>query len=546
MTVRKLILRCLYISLAVHAVFFIYSTRLKILTAYQQMIQQTPFFQVKKLKTPGNALTASDKGDKTGASIKFTDAKPNDALMSYVQQNSQKKEKDRLDVDDPGLTPRQINDVSVSKNPTQVPSLSADSVKAAAARSTRPELLRVISLRGATAMVSSQDVAQLPEVPEMFREKMPGFTPGSAAGNPLGWGQGLGSTDNYQPFVGRSGPVGSLQEFLISDLSKYTDPKTSETYFRIAVRVGKDALAVPVRPKEIIYLVDCSLSIGEDRLAGFLDGLLYGLKHFNKNDRFNLIAFQDKIVYFKEESVPVNAENMKQAVKFVNQLSSGKKTDTYNALYKSIAQDTKIIPSYIVLLTDGRPTQGVIDSRKLINEISAKNKGRIPIFAFSGGSWVNRYLLDFIAYKNRGWTEYAYRTNQVSAAFAEMVDKIRDPVLINVRFYVSGVDDADVFPKMLPDFFRGAEFTIFGRSRGEDKIVLQLLGDLGGKKREFMIEGDLRQARKGDAAIARHWAFNKIYHLIAQLEHDKANPDISKQIHALSARYKIETPYPDL
>ncbi|MFC1808166.1 hypothetical protein ACFL0T_07390 [Candidatus Omnitrophota bacterium] len=171
------------------------------------------------------------------------------------------------------------------------------------------------------------------------------------------------------------------------------------------------------------------------------------------------------------------------------------------------------------------------------------NNGKRPIFAFSGGSRVNRYFLDFISYKNRGWTEYAYHNYKIAKHIANMYEKIKDPLLLNLRYRASGINSEDIVPKALPDFFKNAEFALFGRYKDENEFSLQLLGDLNEQTNEFIVVGSLKDASKGSVDIAKGWAFNKIYYLIGLLEYDKDNKDIIDEINSLSERFGIETPY---
>ena len=230
-------------------------------------------------------------------------------------------------------------------------------------------------------------------------------------------------------------------------------------------------------------------------------------------------------------------------MRFVEALTAGEKTDAYTALYKTIQEKHLRRPSYLIFLSDGRPTKGVVDSRRLINEVSALNQGKVVIFSFSGGTRVNRYLLDFLAYKNRGWAEYSYRTHLIGETLAQFYDKIRDPILLNPRYYVSGLDQENIYPKILPDFFRNTEFTLYGRYTDATTFSLQVLGDRNGKTREFFMKGSLADAKEGGEDIARGWAFNKIYHLISQLRYGGDNSKIIAEIRTLSRKFHIKTPY---
>jgi Ca-activated chloride channel family protein len=124
-----------------------------------------------------------------------------------------------------------------------------------------------------------------------------------------------------------------------------------------------------------------------------------------------------------------------------------------------------------------------------------------------------------------------------------MYDEIKDPLLLNVRYYVSGLDDKQIFPQTMPDFFKGSQFVIYGKYTDEDKFAIQIRGDMVSDKKEFIVSAALRDAVKGDRKIARDWAFHKIYYLIGQLKYSENNEELIEAINDLCNRFHIITPY---
>jgi uncharacterized protein YegL len=513
-----------------------------ILSAYQQLLKERPLFRLRKEPSIVSKGKASREQEKTQVeALRFAEPSIVEDINQFInlQRDITSKEPTRVTED------RQTEIVPVA---TQTPELKSPKALSATAKSTRnlrQNLIKTVTVEASKSSINLDTLVRNETMPDIFEDKMPGFTPAMVGGMPMRVDAG----DKYKvertftPLVSRRSKVGSLKEYLLTEITTYEEKKTGERFFKISLRTGKDAAALKARPKEVVFLLDCSKSIEDERLKGFQEGIEYAIKNLNPADRFNVIAFKDGIIRFKESPVPVNKENIAQAIKFTNSFVPGKKTDTYNALYKAIDIDSPFSPSYVMILSDGRPTQGIVDSGKLIREISDENKGKISIFAYSGGSWVNRYLLDFISYKNRGWSEYSYRTHFIADNFKNMYKKIRNPVLVNIRFHVSGVKDNDVFPKMLPDFFRDAEFTLYGRYEKGEPLVLQLLGDLENETHEFIVEANLDEAKPGDNSIAYNWALNKIYYLIGLLQNDENNAQIIQRIKELSQKFSIETPY---
>ena len=381
-------------------------------------------------------------------------------------------------------------------------------------------------------------------------EGMPGFTPmGSGGGGGGGTGNGSpgGFSDGVDRGVGESrlniSKYGALDEFMDVQVFKYQDPSNSQKYYMIKILAKKDAKVFRVMPKEILFTIDCSLSIRQDRLEEVQRGITYCLNHLNAGDLFNIVSFKDNTTFFSKNSVPATPENIKEAQRFVSGLTSNQQTDVY-AAFKSIVQlPLNRTPSNVILISDGRPTYGMVDSRELINAVTRLNKKTRPVFAFSGGAKVNRYLLDFIAYQNRAWSQYIKNIAGVHKGLGEFYDKIKDPLFLNLRYRLSHLNEDEVFPKSLPDFYRNAEFTLYGTYKDEDSFSMQLLGDVDGKTKELIFSRSLKDAQTGNADIMKGYAFNKIYYLISRLTSEGNDPKLLQEINALSNRYGITTPY---
>ncbi len=330
---------------------------------------------------------------------------------------------------------------------------------------------------------------------------------------------------------------------LTYQLFKYRDPVSGQKYFKLSVKVRDATINFPVIPKEIIYLVDASGSIGMARLSQFEKGLIYSLKHLNPDDRFNILVFKDKTIPLSPTSLSNDPDNIKDAIDFLHDLKSWSTTDIYDALRASIDSKDPFVPSYRVFMSDGFPTKGIIDTRQVINAISRINDNKVSIFTFGGGADVDPYMLDFIAFKNRGWSTVVDRDFFIGREFNRFYNEIKDPLLLNVRYYVSGLNEKQIFPQTMPDFFKGSQFVIFGRYTGENKFAVQIRGDMVNEKKEFIVTASMKDALAGDKQIAHDWAFHKVYYLIGQLKYNENNENLINAINDLCAKFHIITPY---
>jgi hypothetical protein len=102
-----------------------------------------------------------------------------------------------------------------------------------------------------------------------------------------------------------------------------------------------------------------------------------------------------------------------------------------------------------------------------------------------------------------------------------------------------------VFPKEIPDFYRGRAVTVYGRFDPEkDKdFSMRLTGAAGNRRKELVFRADLSKASSGDKQIARNWAFQKIYYLIGEICRVGEKPELLDEVRRLSGEYGIKTSY---
>ena len=540
------ILSSVGISVLIHCLFFAGATKVMFTSAVQEPTREKRNFRIKKLHTmlPEKRSFHARQVDYTER-IQFE--KP--AKLELTEENletfeiaKQKTKVQTFNEKIDSLHDSRLNDYTENAD-KKFKDFSA--LKKEPPPEDGSSIIELSQVKGQNMAVAPDQVIDEDLPTEEFEGKMPGFTP---KWNPMVTNIEAVDAENfterkYQPLISKKSKFTDLKEYLISEILTYEDPKTNEKYFQINMKVGKDSDELKTIPKEIVFLIDCSKSTTEKRFRQFKQGLEHSLKNLNPDDKFNIIAFKKFSVEFQPESVSPTEENVQNALLFVDDLTLGTRTDANSALLKSIEKPVMMNPSYVIFLSDGFPTQGVTEPRKIIHKVSETNNSRRSIFGFSGGMNVNRYFLDFVTYKNRGWSEYSYRSHQIGQYLANMYEKLKDPLLVNVRYHASGLNENEIYPKLLPDFFRNIEFSLFGRYEDDDEFVLQMVGDVEGEVTEYLIESALSQAAKGDESIAKNWAFNKIYELISQIKDDQDNSQLIEQIEKLSKRYKIKTPY---
>jgi len=336
----------------------------------------------------------------------------------------------------------------------------------------------------------------------------------------------------------------ALDDLLRARLYTYRLPDEDEGFFMVVIEPKRDREKFEVIPKDIIFVVDSSKSIIQPKLDRYISGIKTCLENLNSFDRFNIVEFKDFLNPFSTELLPASAENIRSASKFVSRMVSANETDIYQSLSGLVLKQPSPHRPYIILLvTDGRATAGIIENRAIINQISAINNDKCSIYSFAGGRRVNKYLLDLLSYRNKGESRFQPSFTRIEESLIAFYNQVRYPLLINLRYNLAGLNKQEVYPKRLPDFFYNSKLVIAGRYDVQDEFSLQILGQVGGRTKEFVLKKKFSDSDGTDPNVARVWAFNKIYYLIGRMAVEGQSPQIVEQIKYLSKKYDVRSPY---
>lgn len=292
-------------------------------------------------------------------------------------------------------------------------------------------------------------------------------------------------------------------------------------------------------PKDVIFVLDVSGSMEGEKLNQAKEALKFVLSRLNKDDRFNILAFSTGVYRFADSLVP-SSENRKAQV-FVDELRAGGSTNIYQALMEALA-DVEKRPAYILFMTDGLPTVGITDVRRIVEEVEQRIPENARIFAFGVGDDVNTFLLDKLSSEHKGTSIYVRPGEDLEAAISTFYSRISLPVLTDISLEFKGVRVMDLYPSPLPDLFAGSQLIIVGRYKDGGKATVTLRGKVGDKEEVFSWEVEFL-SKGGEEFISRIWAARRIGYLMEQIRLHGENKEIVDEIVELSLRYGLITPY---
>ncbi len=370
-------------------------------------------------------------------------------------------------------------------------------------------------------------------------------SPSGVSGTSGGGGEGLGL--DFMDFGAIDPedfePPERLDDDFDYSITRLDNPR-DEGYFRVEITGKRSLRKLATMPKDVVFMVDTSRSIPQNTIEQITEGIKQSIRTMNDDDRFNLVFFSDQVRTFAGDPVPTTRENLEMADRWMRNVRARGQTDVNLALRQLLKRDIEPGRVYeLILISDGKPTLGVLDTRELINLITRENDLAASIYCVGIGRDQDNRLLDFLAYRNKGVSVSAANRSDVTLEIVELMSRLRYPIItdVQVRFAGQGMDQ--IYPLTLPNVHQGERFEVFGRFDQPGPFTVQVTGRSAGKPVDLTFRADLNQAPAGDNEVARGWAFWKLHHLYSEIIRVGERPELLQAIRELRREYQLETLY---
>ncbi|MBM4155803.1 MAG: hypothetical protein FJ221_12360 [Lentisphaerae bacterium] len=288
-------------------------------------------------------------------------------------------------------------------------------------------------------------------------------------------------------------------------------------YFSLAIRRAGDHV-LPVLPRDVLLVQDCSASMTGPKVEACKKGLQGALRTLGAGDRFDILSFRDRVSRCFGEWKEASSTARAQGAWFVEQMDSRGMTDVFGALdaLKGVGGDPGR-PLVALMISDGRPTIGLQDNFEIIQRYSDSNEGRASVFSFGGGTGVNRFLLDFLSYKNRGESRIVRDNPSIPDGIEAFAREVSRPVLANLEYRFSGLEKAEIYPHLVTHLYLDRPLVIHGRvPAGSAASAVRIVGRSGAATHDMVFPVDWSAAAEGGADLRNEWTWQKLTWLVGE------------------------------
>ena len=321
--------------------------------------------------------------------------------------------------------------------------------------------------------------------------------------------------------------------------------KGGKGYFFMDIHPGHDRDASKVQPRDITFVLDTSGSMAGEKLEKATSALLFCVNSLNSGDRFQVIRFSTEAEALFPGLEHADRKNRARAAGYIREFRAAGGTNIEEALALALSSGIRAKRTHTVLfITDGKPTVGETAGKKLASIIGKKNPGNTRIFTFGIGYSINTHLLDRLTEMTGAFRTYITPGEDIEKKISDFYSKVRSPVMTDLKVHISPSAGASmIYPRRLPDLFRGSSLVLAGRYRGAGPAIVRLSGMVSGSRKTWTYRITLPVSDREHDFVPRVWASRRAGHLLDMIRLNGESRELVDELTALAREHGIITPY---
>ena len=318
-------------------------------------------------------------------------------------------------------------------------------------------------------------------------------------------------------------------------------------YFEARAVFNQQPNAQTRLPRNVILLLDTSLSMYGEKLKRAVEAVDYFLHSLSPQDQFDLVLFNDEAYSFSPAPLPATPENVEQALSFIKNSMLGGATDIRKALAKAVELSSQFPAGEhsIVLISDANPTVGTRNLKQILQSLDDKNNGTpVRVFAFGLGSDANGTLLEQLAKSGHGYFARARETEDITTALKIFLDRVGSTSIERPSLTSSESGNLyQIYPTA--DYtFDGSSLAYVGRYRTPSpRTTLTMQAEFGAQSIKLSRDVVLPELSDAHTHLPRVWARARVDALLREMDLNGEREDYISEIIRLSEKYRFVTPY---
>ncbi|KAJ6667678.1 hypothetical protein lerEdw1_015999, partial [Lerista edwardsae] len=316
-------------------------------------------------------------------------------------------------------------------------------------------------------------------------------------------------------------------------------------------------------PKNIVFIIDVSISMSGRKLSQTKDALLKILEDIKEDDYLNFVLFGDDVHKWKDTLIQATPENLEEAKLYVKNIHIAGWTNLNGGLMAGIqmlndAQESGSLPnrsaSLIIMLTDGRPTKGERDTQTILSNVRNGIQGKYPLYNLGFGYDLDYGSLEKMAAENNGLARRIYEDSDAAIQLQGFYDEVANPLLTEIELKYPENVIAELTQNKFKHYYDGSEIVVAGRLTDNDinSIIAEVKAHGADDDLTYSDQGDAEETAEGLTEVdyifggfhERLWAYLTVQQLLEKRNAAKGDEraNLTAQALEMSLKYKFVTP----
>ena len=262
-------------------------------------------------------------------------------------------------------------------------------------------------------------------------------------------------------------------------------------------------------PKEMIYIIDTSGSMGGVAIEQAKLALDFAVKQLKPADKFNIIEFNSTYTTLFNQSEVASKASVNRAINWISHLQANGGTEMVGALNAATGQSAASgFIRQIVFITDG----SVGNEEQLFRIIKSKlYDSRLHTVGI--GSAPNSHFMERAAELGRGSFNYIGDIGSVQQKMSELFNRIAQPMLTDITINWPS-EQVELLPKKIPDLYATEPLIVSARWPSNSLLNNSAKMTVSGEINQQLWLQDMPvNNAMTQSGIATWWARQKIKHL---------------------------------
>ncbi|MBN2480058.1 MAG: hypothetical protein JXA94_07505 [Parachlamydiales bacterium] len=276
----------------------------------------------------------------------------------------------------------------------------------------------------------------------------------------------------------------AYKDFFNIDVSFAPEENGNGFIFAITL-LPKSNLKLEKLKQNVFFLVDRSNSIQKERLSSTRHAIASALQMLDKEDTFNVLAFDTKLDVLFERNMHPTSNNISKTKSFLLDQKIGSFFSSTNysmPLYKVLNSNVKEGEINIAILLSNGDGLNKTKNYHILNEWTKNNMGNLSLFTLCLSDDKNEAILELFSTLNKGKLLSSNTNRGIKRKLQKLVKSINYPIARNITSTSVCLDKSaniKLYPNanQSPNLFLDEPYVILGTCEKLEDFTLFIQGD---------------------------------------------------------------------